>query len=145
MNGQNLVFESPFCARRLMVSADDRAVDHLNLIRHRFAFVQRIQDQVPKARDGPASELAINARPFAELFRQIAPLRAGARNPENPVQNLAVVICRSTASPSYSDDERFKERPFRVLHQQSRQSCLPQKATLNQNSGDLEIRFVNRT
>ena len=128
-----------------MVGADDRAVYHLNLVRHRLAFIQRIEDQIPEPRDGPSTELSIDARPLTELFGQVAPLRTCPRDPENTIQNLPVIDGRTTAAPPNPDDKRLKECPLSIHHQLSCQSCLRQKATLNQNSDDLGIQFVNRT
>ena len=74
-----------------MTSADDRTVDYLNLIRHRLALVERIEDHVPQPRDSPTPELAINARPLAEFHRKVAPLRSGAGDPENTFQNTPAI------------------------------------------------------
>jgi len=113
-----------------MVRPIINAVDHLNLIRHHFAIVQRIEEQFPQTHDRPTAKLTIDARPFAKIFREIAPLRTGTRNPEYTIQNLTVIVRKPAATPTNSDDEWFEKRPFCVLHQLSRQDCLLQKATL---------------
>ena len=43
MNGQNPVFESPFCARCQVVRADNSAVDHLDAVWHRAAVIEGIE------------------------------------------------------------------------------------------------------
>ena len=60
LSAQDLVPESPFCASRLMVGANNRAVDHLDTVRHGFAIVQDLKDRLPKPCERPTSELAID-------------------------------------------------------------------------------------
>lgn len=44
---QNPVAESPFSARCLMMGANHGAVDHLQCVRDRAAFVQGVHDLLP--------------------------------------------------------------------------------------------------
>jgi hypothetical protein len=74
-----------------MMGANHGAVDHLEGIRHQPALVQGFHDLLPQPCQRPAPELAVDARPLAELFWQVTPWRAGARDPENPIQNKAMV------------------------------------------------------
>ena len=117
-----LFWESPFCARCLMMGADDGAVDHLNLIWCGATLVQRLKNQFSETRQSPASELAIDRRPFAKLIRQVTPLCSSTSNPEDPVKNQAMIYRRATATDRV--DERFKKCPFRIAHRQSRQDSL---------------------
>jgi hypothetical protein len=110
-----------------MMRPNDGAVDHLNLAGSRATVVESIENQVPQACQRPAPELAIDARPFAELLRQVPPLRSSARNPEYPVQHKPMVRRRPAATPPNGNDERLKKRPFSVFHQQSSQDSLLRK------------------
>jgi len=124
---------------------DDGAVDHLQAVRDTLGVVQRLQQQVPKPRKAPAPELAVDRRPLAEVIRQVAPRRPGPRDPENPIQNKAMIL-RGAAPPRSSLDHKGrKERPLLVAHQSSDQATLPPKGILNHASGELGILFVNTT
>jgi hypothetical protein len=50
-----------------------------------FDLVQSVEQNVPKPSEPSAPELAVNARPFAEMLGLIAPLCAGSRQPENTI------------------------------------------------------------
>jgi len=102
-----------------MMSANHGAVDHLQRIRHDPALVQRLQDLFPQPRQRPAPELPIDRRPFAELFRQVAPGRPRSGDPENPIQNKPMVRGLAAVRRTDSQDEAFKERPLVVRHQVS--------------------------
>ena len=107
-----------------MVRADHGAVDHLDAVWRCAAIVEGIEHQFPKSGQGPAPELAIHARPLAELFRQITPGSTGSSNPENAIENKAVVGGRATALPPDRYQKGFKECPLGILHQQPRQDNL---------------------
>ena len=107
-----------------MVRADHGAVDHLDAVWRCAAIVEGIEHQFPKSGQGPAPELAIHARPLAELFRQITPGSTGSSNPENAIKNKAVVGGRATALPPDRYQKGFKECPLGILHQQPRQDNL---------------------
>jgi len=51
----------------------------------------RVQDMLPKSRQGPAAELTADRGPFAELFGQVAPGRTASCSPENPIQNKTMI------------------------------------------------------
>ena len=74
-----------------MMGANHGAFDQLQSMRDRAAFIQGIYDLLPEPRQRPTPELAVDASPLAELFRQIAPGKARARDPENPTENRVVV------------------------------------------------------
>ena len=98
---------APFCARCLMMGADHCAVDYLKCIRHDPAFAQDLQDLLPRTRQGPASELAVDTGPLPELCQQVTPRRACPGYPENPIKNepmvgrFAPVRLRLGGSPPY--------------------------------------------
>ncbi len=66
---------------------DYGAVDHLDLLRYRLAFIERIEDQYPQPGQRPPPELAIDTRPFTELLWKVTPLGAGSGYPEYAVEN----------------------------------------------------------
>ena len=124
LNGQDPVAESPFCARCLMMGANDSAVDHL----------QGIRDFFPQPRKRPAPELAIDRRPLAKLVGQVTPRRPRARNPENPIQNKAMVRGFASVRGARSQDEALMKRPFLVRHQVSCQAGLHRRYQLESRS-----------
>lgn len=94
-----------------------RAVDHLQRIQFAAAIGERLQHNVPYTGKAPAAELPPHRVPVAELFRQIAPWRAGAGDPENAVQHAAMVVRRPPAACRGHRQERREDRPFIVCHQ----------------------------
>lgn len=48
LSGQNLPFQSPFCAGGQVMRPDDGAVDHLNQTRTNLAVVECVQNQLPQ-------------------------------------------------------------------------------------------------
>ena len=137
MNGQEPVSEPPFCARCLMMGADHGAVDHLQGIRSRPAFVQRVHDLLPPPRQGPAPKLAADAGPRAELLRQVSPRRSGASDPENPIQNKSVVQWLASVRGAGGQNEGFMKRPILVRHQVSCQAGLHRRYKLESRSARL--------
>lgn len=107
-----------------MMCPDHGAVDHLDAVWRCAAIIQSIEHQLLQSCQSPAPELAIDTRPLAELLRQITPGSTGASNPENAIEHEAVVRSRTTALPSNRHQERFKECPLSILHQQTRQDNL---------------------
>ena len=114
----------PLSTRCLMVRADDGAVDHLQGIWHCPALVQGLQDVLAEARECPAPELSVDARPFAELGRQVSPWYAGAGDPENAIKDEAMVGRPAPVRVTDSTNEMFKEHPFLVRHEVSCQAGL---------------------
>lgn len=82
-------FESPFCAGAMLVGPDERAVDE-DIFEIRI-LAERLEDPLPDPLLRPAPEARIDGEPPAERFRQIAPRRAGARNPKNRFDKEPVV------------------------------------------------------
>ena len=92
-----------------MMGADHGAIDHLKRVRDNPAFVQRLHDLLPQPRQGPAPELAVDAGPLAELFWQVTPRRTGARDPENAIQNKAMVQGFASIRRAHGEDEAFEK------------------------------------
>jgi hypothetical protein len=128
-----------------VVRPDYRAVDHLKTVRNALGVVKSLEQKLPKTGQGPAPELAVHRRPLAKMIRQIPPLRARACNPENSIQNKAMIPWRPSTSWTALHHEWFEEAPFLVAHQITDQDALLQKGILNQTSRDLGILFVNKT
>jgi hypothetical protein len=103
---------------------DNGAVDHLNALADAPGLVQGFQQEIPQSGERPAPELSIDRRPLAEMLVQIAPLRAGAGEPENPIENEPVILRPSPAMRAADRHEWLKARPFLIRHQSP-------KATLN--------------
>jgi hypothetical protein len=76
------------------------------------------------------------------MLVQVAPGYARSRNPENPIQDKAVISRTPPAARTALNHERLKTGPFLIAHQTTDQDS-PPKATLNQNLRDLGILFVN--
>jgi hypothetical protein len=100
-----------------MVRPDYCAVDHLQAGVATAAVVEGFEQQLPQARQRPAPELAVNRRPFAEMFVQVAPSNTRPRNPENPIQNKAMISRTPPAARTALDHEWRKTGPFLVTHQ----------------------------
>lgn len=128
-----------------MVRPDDGAVDHLNCLAYPFGIVDRLQQEIPDARQRPPTELPIDRRPLAEELRQIAPLHARPGDPEHTVEDKTMIARTTAAMGALGDDERLEERPFLVAHKASNQARLLPKATLNHDGGRTGILFVNRS
>ncbi len=110
-----------------MVRPDYCAVDHLQAGVAAAAVVERFEQQLPQAGQRPAPELTVNRRPFAKMFVQIAPGNARPRNPENPIQNKAMIPRAPTAARTALDHEWLKTGPFLVAHQTPDQDGLPKR------------------
>ena len=65
-----------------MMSANDRAVDHLDCVLHGSALVQGAHDVLAKPRQCSTPKLPVNAGPLPELCRKVPPRGAGACKPE---------------------------------------------------------------
>ena len=74
-----------------MVRPDDCAVDHLQTGLTTAAVVAGFEQQLSQPRQRPAPELVVNRRPFAEMLMQVTPRDARPRDPENPIQNKAII------------------------------------------------------
>ena len=108
-----------------MVCPDYCAVDHLQAGIATATVVEGFEQQLPQAGQRPAPELAVNRRPFTEMLMQVAPGNAGSRNPENPIQNKAMISRTAPAPRTALDHEGLKTGPFLVAHQSPDQDSLP--------------------
>src|SRR5665647_1006302 len=59
------------------------------------------------------------------MFVQVAPGNARPRNPENPIQNKAMIPRTPPAARTALDHKRLKTGPFLVAHQTPDQGSLP--------------------
>jgi hypothetical protein len=100
-----------------MVCPDYCAVDHLQAGIATATVVEGFEQQLPQTGQRPAPELAINRRPLAEMFVQVAPGNTSARNPENPIQNKAMIPRAPPAARTALDHEWRKAGPLLVTHQ----------------------------
>jgi hypothetical protein len=108
-----------------MVCPDYCAVDHLQAGVATTAVVEGLEQQLPQAGQRPAPELAVDRRPFAEMFVQVAPGYARPGYPENPTQNKAMISRTPPAARTALDHEWLKAGPFLVAHQTPDQDGLP--------------------
>lgn len=82
---------------------------------------------VPQSSQRPSAELAIDGRPLAELLRQVPPWRARPSDPENTVQNKAMVRRFAPVRTTNSSDEGFEKGPFVVGYQVACHDRLPSR------------------
>ena len=125
---RDIATQCPAGQRR--VRANHRTVDDLKCMWHRPTFVQGVYDLLPEIRQCPTPELPTDAGPLTKLFRQVAPRRISAGDPENPIKCKAVVGRLAPVRSADSQDEPFKERPLLVQHQVSCQAGLHRKYQL---------------
>ena len=128
-----------------MVGADHGAVDHLDRLWCRTTIGQGLQQKIPQSNSAPSKELAIDGVPFAELFGQIAPGSAGARDPEYTVQCAPMIARRTAAQGACGNDKWLEKRPIHITHQSANQSCLPPRGSLESYRRFPENPFVSRT
>jgi hypothetical protein len=124
--------------------ADDGGVDHLHRVWRRSAIGDGFEKHVPHARNRPPEKLAIDRAPFAKLLWQIAPRRPGPGDPENPVEDIPVVLGRS--SPLTSRDQHlFEKGPFLIVQPPSNQFRLLPRGSLESKRDSTVNHFVNNT
>jgi hypothetical protein len=107
-----------------MVRPDYCAVDHLQAGVATAAVIESFEQQLPQAGQRPAPELAVNRRPFAKMLMQIAPGNARPCNPENAIQNKAMIPRTPPATRAALTHEWRKTGPFLVTHQTPDHSSL---------------------
>jgi hypothetical protein len=59
------------------------------------------------------------------MLMQVAPSHARSRNPENPIQDEAVISRAPPAARSALNHERLKTGPFLIAHQTTDQGSFP--------------------
>ena len=126
-----------------MVRPDEGAVDHLDGLADPFGIVDRLQQEIPDARQRPPTELPIDRRPTAEVVEQIALLHADPSDPEHAVEDKTMIARTTAAMGALGDDERFEECPFLVAQKAPNHARLLPKATLNHDGDRTGILFVN--
>ena len=111
-----------------MMGAHDRRVDHLHGGRRTVRLGQGFEHQLEQAALRPAAELPVDRVPLAEMPVQIAPRHAGARDPEDAVENPPVILRRPPALAAPRDHQRFEKSPFLIRHQAANQERLPKRS-----------------
>lgn len=116
------------------MGANHGAVDHLKGVWDRAALVQGVHDDLPQPYQRPAPELTVNARPFSEPIRQVAPRSTRPRDSENTIQNKAMVGGFALIRGAGGQNEAFKKRPLFVRHQVSCQAGVRRRYQLESRS-----------
>jgi hypothetical protein len=94
----------------MLVNPNDRTIDHLKLSVVRLGY--RVHQAIPNASFAPASEAIVGRRIGSVSVGKIAPWRTGAQNPEDAVQNPAIILAARTR-PAFRQD-RFDNAPLEV-------------------------------
>ena len=94
-----------------MMCPDDRAINHLDG-GVAAAVGKRLEHQVPKPAQRPASELAVNGVPVAKLLGQITPRRASPRDPEYRIQRPAMIPRWAASQGAGLHHKRLKAQPL---------------------------------
>ena len=92
----------------MLVDSDERTVDE-NIFEIGIA-AERLENPLPDPILRPAPEAGISGEPLAEGFRQIAPWRAGPRNPKNGVDKQPVVAPAAAGISSFA--RQLRRDPF---------------------------------
>jgi hypothetical protein len=120
--------------------AHDRAVDHLHLAV--VGFHDGVHQAVPDAILAPAVEAIVGRRVRPVSLGKIAPGCTGAQNPEDTVENLAVVL--RLHSPPPRRQERLDDAPLEVgqvvAHDPS--SDVSQLESLFESRGPAKIEYM---
>lgn len=92
------------------MDAHDGAVDHLHLAVVRLG--DGVHQAIPDARHAPAVEAVVGGRVGPVTLGQIAPRRARAQHPEDPVQHAPIVLAaRAGLAPG---QKGFDDAPLEV-------------------------------
>jgi hypothetical protein len=98
------------------VGADHAAVEHVSLpARLRRHRPQSVDDPAPDAGRGPALEPAPSRAPVHQLGRQVAPRRAGPRQPEDGLEEAAMVEGGPPGPGFLGRQQRREARPHRLV------------------------------
>lgn len=92
------------------MDAHNRAVDHLHLAI--VGLDDAVHQAIPDASLAPSVEAIVGGRVGTVSLRQIAPRRARAQHPEDPVENPAVVAW--FAASSVLGKKRLDDTPLEV-------------------------------
>ena len=88
------------------------AVDHPHV--PTVSLCDRVHYRVPHTRLGPPTEPVVAGRVGPVAARKIRPRRAGTQNPEDAVQNPAIIDTRHTTRLLRQD--RLDNRPLEIRH-----------------------------
>ena len=139
---QDALFESPFSALARPVDLDDGAIHHR--IFEIGAGGQRPEHPVENVCLDPSAKALEYRIPLAEFPRQLAPLRAGAHDPQHRFHEQPRVAPGLAGIAGLAKAKWLDDRPLGISQNSSGQGCSPLFATLNQNSRDLGILNLNR-
>src|SRR5262245_57958558 len=131
-----------FCARSMLMCADDGGVDdEMFAVR---TFTQLIEDTLPNALLRPSSKALELAVPVAEIVGQVTPGRACSVDPQNGFNEAAIVLAAPTLVACLARTQLLDARPLRVRQIPPNQARLPPVASLNHNCESMGIPNVNR-
>jgi hypothetical protein len=123
----------------LMRPPDGRVDDQVFEVR---IIGQGLEKTLPNPGPRPAPEAPVDTVPRAEVSGQIAPRRAGARDPQDGIDKQPRVCARATGIALLAGNQRRNPRPLRVAQQPPNQDRLLQKAVLNHNFPEMGIPYM---
>jgi len=96
-----------------------------------------LAQEISVAQSAPSPEAPIDRVPIARLLRHIVPPRSGAQPPQNAVDNVAIVLGRSSPA-AFASSRSIGNNTLRIRHSTSvrppRLKATPlESAGLNQN------------
>jgi len=101
----------PFSGRRLLMGADDGAVDHQILVV--AVGGERVEHPLPYAGMAPPAETPMDALPPTVALRQVAPMCTWAQNPQTSVHEQSVIRSRSARIACLAGQQQNYPRPLR--------------------------------
>ena len=107
----------------MAVDFDDSAVDHREL--HVGIVGDRLEQALEDVELHPVSEPLEHRVPVAEPLGQIAPRRAGARDPQHRLDKPAGIAARSARIAGPPETMRLHPRPLHIRQHRSGHSLLP--------------------
>ena len=137
--------DPPFCPGAMVMRPDNGGVHH-DIFKVRITS-QSLEKPLLNAFLRPAVEALEHAVPVPKLRRQLPPVTARARNPENSVNKLPVVSCRPTSIALLARQQILDPLPLIRPKLPSRHPYWPPipANSLNQKNRPLEILKVNKT
>src|SRR5918999_322961 len=115
---QSFCFSSVGRARRVLMSANDGAIDIVNgpvqLASGIGLLLDRLKEALPDAGSAPTIKAAGYGLPGAVAFGHIAPGGTGAQQPQDAVDHLSMVQIGSTGSRFLRQKQRLEPLPLRV-------------------------------
>ena len=108
----------------MLVGAHDRGVN--DQVFEIGTFYQRVEHAFPNALLGPPAEALENAVPIAECWRQIAPWRTRARDPEHRIDEQTIVLAMSSLIALFPRNKVLDPSPLLVRQFSPNQDRPPQ-------------------